>query len=277
MATYRPCFWIHLMKTCPQKTSQNALPQRWYQWYNSVLNKEIRQPYWYRTFDVFCPGSGTTPSRQTQGSTCSIHHVIPEATLVAPKKHPGIGNLTYRWWRKNNCITSWFKDSHIWDLHHLHWKIHHLQFYIMLWCYVEQVDFHCYVCWLEFIYYPLSLGRCEMPGVFNFLKKGSWDLPRKSPEAHEKIMLEVMKGWGKVLQAIIDCRSMFKSFGCFNLDSNISSNSPARIELSYLTLHLMFTMILLVKAGEVVVVCPNSISPVGRWATNFSMAHRTQA
>ena len=33
-----------------------------------------------------------------------------------------------------------------------------------------------------------------MPGVFNFLKKGSWDLPRKSPEAHEKIMLEVMKG-----------------------------------------------------------------------------------
>ena len=132
-------------------------------------------------------------------------------------------------------------------------------------CRVEKVDFHCYVSWLECIYYPLLLVSCEMLGVFNFLKKGSWDL------------LEVMTGWGKVLQAIIDCRSMFKSCGCFNLDSNISSNSPARIELSYLTLHLMFTMISLVQTGEVVVACPNSISPIERWATNFSMAHRTQA
>ena len=80
-----------------------------------------------------------------------------------------------------------------------------------------------------------------------------------SPEAREKIMLEVMKRWGKVLQAIINCRSMFKSCGCFNLDSNISSNSPAMIKLSDLTLHLMFTMIFLVKGSEIVVVCPNSV------------------
>ena len=133
-ATYRPCFWIYLMKTLPKPhLCQNPLPQRRYQWGYSANDTTITHQSWIKR---------SANHTGTERSMCFAQEVA-QRPVDNFKARPAASTTSFL---RQLWLQKFIRESNI-PLILVHWKIHHLQFYSLL-C-IEKVDFHCCVSWLE--------------------------------------------------------------------------------------------------------------------------------
>ena len=136
-ATYRPCFWIYLMKTLPKKHLKTHCPK-------GDINEDIQLVIQlYITHQSWIKRSANHTG--TERSMCSAQEVA-QRPVDNFKARPAASTTSFL---RQLWLQKFIQESNI-PLILVHWKIHHLQFYSLL----------CRKGWFPLLCFLIGDARC---------------------------------------------------------------------------------------------------------------------